>query len=107
MNQAEVDGALGTGPPAHGARRPRQGGHWARPEGHHSKRRGLWLLPQNHLQAHPSTCGPVGSFREGAVTVFCASTELYAPEPEEPVLGCRGSEQAPRETAPGSDAAPC
>lgn len=77
MNQAEVDGVLGTGPPAHGARRPQQGGHWARPEGRRSKRRGLWLLPQNHLQAHSSPCGPVGSFREGAVTVFCASTELY------------------------------
>lgn len=85
------------GSPARGAG-PQHGGRQARPGGRRLKRCGLWLWPQNHLQAHPSPCGPVGSCRKGA-------GQLHAPEPEEPALGCSGSEQCPRETVPSSEAA--
>lgn len=84
-------------PPA-GQGGPQHGGRQARPGGRRLKRCGLWLWLQNHLQAHPSPCGPVGSCRKGA-------GQLHAPEPEEPALGCSGSEQCPRETVPSSEAA--
>lgn len=54
-------------PPA-GQGGPQHGGRQARPGGRRLKRCGLWLWPQNHLQAHPSPCGPVGSCRKGAVS---------------------------------------